>query len=494
MPEGRDVGQPLKLRPFQKRIVRRIYDNPHGTRRAIISVGRKNAKSTLAACVLLLHLAGPEARPNAQLYSAAQSRDQAAIIFGLAAKMVRMSPDLADAVIIRDTLKQLACPELGTLYRALSAEASTAYGLSPAFIVHDELGQVSGPRSELYDALEQAVGAQPEPLSLVISTQAPADADLLSILIDDALAEKDPTVVVVLYTANPKIDPFTVKAIRQANPAFGDFLIPAAVKQMAAEAKRMPAREAQYRNTVLNQRVEASTPFVSVSVWKASGAEPVADFTALPVWGGLDLADVNDLAAMVWVAHGKVWHVRARFWLPEHDLREKAQAERVPYDLWRDQGYLHTTPGKTIEYEYIAQYLFESCSRMDVRKIAFDPWNFRHLKPWLKEAGFKDGQLEGPDAIFELFGQGYKSMSPALRVLESDLLNANLAHGNHPVLTMCAANAVVLRDPARNRKLTKEKSRGRIDGMVALTMARSIAEAQDGPQESVYQTRGLRVI
>ena len=256
----------------------------------------------------------------------------------------------------------------------------------------------------------------------------------------------------------------------------------------------MPAREAQYRNTVLNQRVEASTPFVSVSVWKASGAEPVADFTALPVWGGLDLADVNDLAAMVWVAHGKVWHVRARFWLPEHDLREKAQAERVPYDLWRDQGYLHTTPGKTIEYEYIAQYLFESCSRMDVRKIAFDPWNFRHLKPWLKEAGFKDGQLEGPDAIFELFGQGYKSMSPALRVLESDLLNANLAHGNHPVLTMCAANAVVLRDPARNRKLTKEKSRGRIDGMVALTMARSIAEAQDGPQESVYQTRGLRVI
>ena len=113
VPEGRDVGQPLKLRPFQKRIVRRIYDNPHGTRRAIISVGRKNAKSTLAACVLLLHLAGPEARPNAQLYSAAQSRDQAAIIFGLAAKMVRMSPDLADAVIIRDTLKQLGVPGAG---------------------------------------------------------------------------------------------------------------------------------------------------------------------------------------------------------------------------------------------------------------------------------------------------------------------------------------------------------------------------------------------
>jgi phage terminase large subunit-like protein len=75
---------------------------------------------------------------------------------------------------------------LGTLYRALSAEASTAYGLSPVFIVHDELGQVKGPKSELYEALETACAAQENPLSIVISTQAPTDADLLSVLIDDA--------------------------------------------------------------------------------------------------------------------------------------------------------------------------------------------------------------------------------------------------------------------------------------------------------------------
>jgi phage terminase large subunit-like protein len=125
---------------------RAIYDNPHGTRRAILSRGRKNAKTTEAAIILLLHLCGPEAKPNSQLHSAAQSRDQAAILFSLAMKMVRLSPDLSAVVAIKDTAKELHCPDLGTRYKALSADATTAYGLSPALTVHDELGQVRGPR------------------------------------------------------------------------------------------------------------------------------------------------------------------------------------------------------------------------------------------------------------------------------------------------------------------------------------------------------------
>ena len=137
-------------------------------------------------------------RPNSESYSAAQSRDQAAIIFTLAAKMVRLSPVLAQTVRTMETAKTLACPELGTRYRALSAEATTAFGLSPSLIVHDELGRVRGPRSPLYEALETAVGAQEAPLSIVISTQAATDADLLSILIDDALRGADPSTIVKL--------------------------------------------------------------------------------------------------------------------------------------------------------------------------------------------------------------------------------------------------------------------------------------------------------
>ncbi len=101
VPEGRLVGQPVRLRDWQKDELRKIYDNPHGTRRAIVSFGRKNGKTALAAWLLLLHLCGPEARPNSQLYSAAQSRDQAAILFSLAAKTVRLSPDLSAVLTIR---------------------------------------------------------------------------------------------------------------------------------------------------------------------------------------------------------------------------------------------------------------------------------------------------------------------------------------------------------------------------------------------------------
>jgi len=306
VPEGKLIGQPLVLQDWQKDLIRLIYDNPVGTRRAIISVGRKNAKTCLSACLLLAHLIGPPARsrPNSQLYSAAQSREQAGIIFNLAAKMVRLNPALARIVTIQETAKSLICTELGTRYRALSADASTAYGLSPSFIVFDELGQVRGPRSPLYEALETATGAQENPLSIIISTQAPSDADLLSVLIDDALAEHDPRTVIKLYTAPPELDdPFDEATIKLANPAYGTFLNPREVLDMAAAARRMPARQAEYENLILSRRVESSNVFVTPAVWKTlrrrAGAARWAHALrrSRPVrGGGLDGAGADRLA------------------------------------------------------------------------------------------------------------------------------------------------------------------------------------------------------
>jgi phage terminase large subunit-like protein len=228
------------------------------------------------------------------LFSAAQSRDQAAILFALASKMVRLNPELARIVNIHESGKALSCPELGTRYRALSADASTAYGLSPSFIVHDELGQVRGPRSPLYEALETATGSSENPLSIIISTQAPTDADLLSILIDDALAGHDPHTVVKVYTAPADLNPFEEATIRLANPAFGTFLNAQEVMAMAAAAQRMPAREVEYRNLILNQRVEPSNAFIAPAVWKECG-DPVGSLSGLMLYGGLDLSEVADL-------------------------------------------------------------------------------------------------------------------------------------------------------------------------------------------------------
>lgn len=468
IPEGKDVGKPVKLRGWQKRDIKKIYDNPHGTRTAILSFGRKNAKTTLACFLLLLHVVGPEAVQNSQLCSTALSKEQAAILFELAAKVVRMSPTISPYVGIRDTKKQLYCPDIGTVYKALSSEGKTTVGGSPIFAVHDELGQVKGPRSFLYEAVETGMGAHEAPLSIVISTQAPTDADLLSILIDDALSGDDPTIVISLYTAPMDDDPFLVKTIKKANPAYGDFLNADEVKKSAEKAKRMPSREVAYRNLILNQRIDAKAIFVSPTVWNENGGPVREDWGQRDVFCGLDLSATTDLTALVMCCEidGK-WHTKSRFWLPSVGLAEKAHADRVPYDLWAKEGHLQTTPGNTVEYGWIAHELRKIFDEYNIRRVAFDRWNWKFLKPWLLDAGFKEHEIDK----FDEFGQGYVSMSPALRELESILLERRLRHGGHPVLRMCAANAVVQSDPAGNRKLAKDKSSGRIDGMVALAMA-----------------------
>lgn len=484
VPEGSLVGQKVKLLGFQKKFIRDVYDNPAGTQQAILSIGRKNGKTALCAFLMLAHLLGPLAVQNAQLYSAAQSKDQAALLFDLAVKTIRLNPILNNLVIIRESVKILVSKESGSRYKALSAEAGTAFGASPVFVLHDELGQVQGERSQLYEALETAQQAHEEPLSIVISTQAPTDNDLLSILIDDAETGADPSTVVHVHAAEEDDEPFLVKTIKAANPAYGVFQNKNVLKKMADRARRMPSREAAYRNLILNQRVETSSPFVTRSVWEENAGENEGWGVA---YGGLDLSETTDLTALILVSESNnVVNTDSTFWLPGEGLEERARADRVPYDLWAKQGFLNTTPGRSIEYSYVAKYLVEIFDKKNIRKIAFDRWNMRHLRPWLIEAGMSEAFI---DDRFVEFGQGYGSMSPALRTLETKLLNANIRHQNHPVLKMCAANAVVKMDEAANRKLDKKKSRGRIDGMVALAMACEVASA-DGQQSPVYSSTG----
>ena len=278
--------------------------------------------------------------------------------------------------------------------------------------------------------------------------------------------------VLSLYTADVDLDPFVESTIRMANPAFGDFQNADEVMAMAEDARRMPSREAEFRNLVLNQRVEANNPFVSRSLWATCSAVPL-EIDRVPVYGGLDLSEVQDLTSLVLIGRiDGVWQVHPTFWLPKDGLEEKSRKDQVPYDVWQRQGKLVAVPGRSVDYEYVALWLREQFERYDIKKLAFDRWNFKHLRPWLTKAGLTDKQIA--DHFVE-FGQGFQSMSPALRDLEGEILNGRVAHGNHPVLAMCAANAVVQSDPTGNRKLAKDKSIGRIDGMVALTMAIGVA-------------------
>lgn len=493
VPEGKHVGKPLVLMPFQKDFLRAIYDNKDGTSRAYLSIGRKNGKSALIACIVLAHIVGPEARLNSQIISGARSREQAALVFKLAQKMIYLSPELKKITHITPSQKMITGKMMNVEYRAISAEAGTAHGLSPVLAILDEVGQIKGPHDDFVEAITTSQGAHDNPLLIAISTQAATDNDLFSRWLDDAETSKDKRIVSHVYSAPQECDLMDRKAWKAANPALGEFRSLTDLEDLAARADRLPAEENSFRWLYLNQRIEATSPFISRKVWTEC-AGPVAPLEdGAVVYGGLDLSEVSDLTALVLVSpvqDGLIapvttkWHVHPTFWLPGQGLREKSKADRVPYDEWAKAGKLQTTDGPTVDYEFVAAHLWGVAQRYDVRKIAFDRWNWRHLKPWLAKAGFAEGQLEGDDAIFEPMGQGFQSMSPALRDLESAILNGGLVHGGHPVLTMCASNAVVQADPAGNRKLAKHKSRGRIDGMVALAMAMSVAGTWEDNSEA----------
>ena len=247
------------------------------------------------------------------------------------------------------------------------------------------------------------------------------------------------------------------------------------VRRQAEEANRMPSAESKFRNLILNQRVEARAPFVSKNVWLSCGGE-AAPWQGQRVFAGLDLSATTDLTALVaiWKDADGVWQAASYFWTPETGLTDRAKRDRVPYDVWARQGQLLTTPGNTVDYDFVAAFVLEMAGECDLT-LAFDRWRMGTFKQSLARMGASD---EFMAERMKEFGQGFASISPALDLLEADMLNARIRHGGHPVLTMCAANAVVVQDAAGNRKLDKSKSTGRIDGMVALTMARGAAGAQ----------------
>lgn len=465
VPEGKLVGKPLELAKFQKRFILDVYDNPHGTTDGYLSIARKNGKTGLIAGILLAHLVGPEAQQNSQIVSGAMSREQAGIVFSLACKMIQLEPRLTDIVHIVPSGKRLIGLPMNVEYRALAAEGKTAHGLSPILAILDEVGQVRGSQSDFIDAITTAQGAHEAPLLLAISTQAATDADLFSIWLDDAERSKDKRIVSHVYQAPKDAKLSSKRAWKAANPALDLFRSRADMEKQARKAERMPSFENTFRNLNLNQRVSTVSPFISPDVWKASAGQPQPLHAGLTIFGGLDLSARTDLTACVLLGRDDegVVHVHPYFWTPEQGLIDRAKKDRVPYDAWVRDGWLRTTPGATVDYAFVVAELAEILADAQLEQIAFDRWRIDVFK--------KDADSLGIDLPLAPYGQGFKDMSPALDILEADLLNGRVRHGMHPVLTMCAANAVVTKDAAGNRKLDKHKATGRIDGMVALAMA-----------------------
>ena len=456
-------------------------------------MGRKNGKTDLAARLALCHLAGPEAEPRGEVYSAANDRAQAARIFAEMVAIIERVDWLKNRVSIRRHSKELEDigeGGTGSFYAALSADVATKHGLSPSMWVYDELGQA--PDRQLFDVLDTAMGARDQPLGLVISTQAPRDDAPLSQLVDYGLRVKggeikDRTFHLELHTAPPEADPWSPTTWRMANPALGDFRDLDDVRRMAAQAQRMPSREASFRNLILNQRVDTTQQFLTAAVWAGcNGAVDHDKLAGRPAYAALDLGASRDLTALVTLftegPEDKI-DVVPHFWLAG-DLREHEDVDKAPYSLWRQQGHLQPGGDRTLDPKIVALKLAELHGLYRFRGIGFDRWRIEDLKRELDAIGC--------DVQLVPIGQGFQDMSPAVDEFERLVFEAQLRHGAHPVLTWNVANAKTETDAAGNRKLSKKKSTGRIDGAVALAMAVAmISKAPPPVPPSVYLTRGL---
>jgi phage terminase large subunit-like protein len=500
VPSGKGAGRPFKLRQWQRDLIYDVYgnlndDGSRRTRRAILSIARKNGKTALIAALVLVHLIGPEAGINQDIVSAANDREQAGMVFKYVTQIIAQSPQLTDLLKIVDSKKRIVYHGRGNVFAALSAEAGTKHGMNPTVVIYDELAQSKN--TDLFDALDTAQGAQEEPLFFTISTQSNDPQHPLSLMIDDGLNGGDDSIVCHLYEVPdeeefPDMDIFDEEWWYSANPALGDFRSLDELRRYADRAKRLPSLENVLRNLYLNQRVTLDATLFPRSVWMAARGDVDFDRREEVVLG-LDLAATTDLAALAMLSlEGKglkVW-----FWKPEDLLSEHGKRDRRDYLDFYQRGLMEPCPGKTIDPDSIAGKIVELFEQYDIRGMAYDRWRWEIFAKSLERKGLVADKDETAQLRVYPWGQGFRDMSPAIDAIEADVLEQRIVHENHPLLNWNFANAIVVQDPAGNRKLDKAKSRMRIDGAVAAAMAAGLrALFREENRDSIYREEKILI-
>ena len=463
-------GQTFNLRPWQVRILRQLFkkrkDGRRQYRTCLLMLPRKNGKTELAAAIAVYGLLA-DGEIGAEVYSAASDKDQASLVFGIAAQMIRNNPELDRSCYIVDSQKRIVHEPSGSFYRAISAEAYSKHGFNASMVIYDELH--AAPSRELYDVLSTSMGARRQPLMLVIST---AGFDRHSILWElYTHAQKvqehpaiDPTFLPILYEAPPEADWTSKRVWKKANPALGDFRSFEELEILAARAKEIPAQENTFRRLYLNQWTEQAARWIQMPQWDACRA-PI-DRAALQTrrcYVGMDLSTTKDLTALVAVFPDATgFDVLAQFFVPQESIRARATRDRVPYDEWTRRGVLTATPGPTVDYEAVRHGLLAWTTEFDVQMVAYDPWNATDLVERLRK---QDGVACVP------MRQGFPSLSAPTKSLEQAILARRLRHDGHPVLRWNVSNVAVESDANGNLKPSKVKSSERIDGVVALILA-----------------------
>ena len=496
--KGRWAGKPFHLLAWQEEIVRDLFGiiKADGFRQfttAYVEIPKKMGKSELAAAIALL-LTCADGEERAEVYGCAADRQQASIVFEVAADMIRMSPALSKRVKILSSQKRIVYKPTNSFYQVLSAEAYSKHGFNISGVVFDELH--TQPNRALVDVMTKGSGdARTQPLYFFITT---AGTDTHSICYEyhqkaqDVLAGKkhDPTFYPVIYGAGEDDDWTDEDVWRKANPSLGVTVPIEKVRVACEQAKQNPAEENTFRQLRLNQWVKQSVRWMPMHIWNQnSGSVNLSDLEGRACYGGLDLASTTDITAFVLVfppqGDDEPYVIVPWFWIPEDNLKLRVARDHVPYDQWQAQGFLQTTEGNVVHYAAIEKHIEQLGTRFNIREIAYDRWGAVQMSQNLEDAGF----------TVVPFGQGFRDISPPSKELMKLALEGCLAHGGHPVLSWMVDNIHVRTDPAGNIKPDKQRSTEKIDGVVATIMALDRAIRGGGQVGgSVYDGRGLLVL
>lgn len=496
--KGTWAGKKFELIDWQEQIIRDLFGTlkPNGYRQfntAYIEIPKKQGKSELAAAVALLLTCG-DGEQRAEVYGCAADRQQASIVFEVAADMVRMCPALSKRVKILASQKRIIYIPTNSFYQVLSAEAYSKHGFNIHGVVFDELH--TQPNRKLFDVMTKGSGdARMQPLYFLITT---AGTDTHSICYETHQKAKDilegrkidTTFYPVIYGADESDDWTDPKVWKKANPSLGITVEIDKVQTACESAKQNPSEENSFRQLRLNQWVKQAVRWMPMDKWdKCTFAVNEDDLRGRICYGGLDLSSTTDITAFVLVFppldEEDKYVILPYFWIPEDTLDLRVKRDHVPYDVWERQGYLQTTEGNVIHYGYIEKFIEKLGERFNIREIAFDRWGAVQMVQ----------NLEGMGFTVVPFGQGFKDMSPPTKELMKLTLEQKIAHGGHPVLRWNMDNIFVRTDPAGNIKADKEKSTEKIDGAIATIMALDRAiRCGNNNCASVYDDRGLLFI
>ena len=494
--KGEWAGQPITLSPAQQFRLGSIFGWRHAEtswRRfttAYNELPRKSGKS-LEAAVVAVYVTFCEGEPGAEGYCIATKLSQAKIVFRDAKKLIKSS-GLAGLVKVsawnlhREVTEQKLEP--------LGSDYSTTDGLNPHLIVTDEFHAMR--TRDLVDVMESATGARRNPLHFQITT---AGDDLVSPcgdqheyackILDGVLGDDASTVSFFAFIAHADEgdDPWAEATWQKANPQWGVSVKADDMHKLAAKAKNMPAAAAEFKQKRLNIWNNATAPCLSVDGWRAgqSATSQEAFEAALEhesCYVGIDLASKIDLCVVSAVfppTPGRPkFHVIQRIWTPADTLKDRAHRDRAPYDVWVQQGRLITTPGTRIDHRVVREALGWLRDRYDIERIGFDPWHADQLIDQLaKDDGF------GEECVLAV-PQTYQGMSSACLRFQAEVLDANVDTGGCPVTAWAAANTVGQRDGKDNLMFAKGRSRGRIDPIIAPTIALSLWLRESAPRQA----------